>query len=399
MRKDNKGRNLRTGESQEASGQYRYDYKEPITGKRKTKRSWRLLKSDKTPKGKRESLSIREISEKIQSNLAKNVIDSSASVKMLVERYILSLDASYNTKETYSTLINIIKPTGFLNAKVQKIQISDAKALIGSLNVAHNTKTQIKNLLKNIFNLALEDNLILKNPFIFNIRTISKGSTEAIKAVPDHDVETILQYVKEKHKLRYNGFYVLFFTGLRISEMCGLKTCDLKGNILKVERQLQYEKGKGPIECKLKTENGKRAIPLLKNTVKVLKDAIKTRKDKNNPYIFQNNRGKETAKQRWYLAFKKIEKELNLAYPLTPHVARHTFCTNLAKMNMNPKALQMMMGHAKIATTLDYYTNYTEKEVADQFYSLFQETPFQKSVKKMQKDRKKQTDSLNNIEI
>ena len=42
---------------------------------------------------------------------------------------------------------------------------------------------------------------------------------------------------------------------------------------------------------------------------------------------------------------------------ITPHVCRHTFCTNMAKSGMNPKVLQYIMGHGDISVTLDTYTH------------------------------------------
>lgn len=43
--------------------------------------------------------------------------------------------------------------------------------------------------------------------------------------------------------------------------------------------------------------------------------------------------------------------------PITPHVCRHTYCTNMAKSGMNPKALQYLMGHSDISVTLNVYTH------------------------------------------
>ena len=42
---------------------------------------------------------------------------------------------------------------------------------------------------------------------------------------------------------------------------------------------------------------------------------------------------------------------------ITPHVCRHTYCSNMAKSGMNPKTLQYLMGHADIGVTLNTYTH------------------------------------------
>ena len=49
---------------------------------------------------------------------------------------------------------------------------------------------------------------------------------------------------------------------------------------------------------------------------------------------------------------------------VTPHVCRHTFCSNMAKSGMNPKTLQYIMGHSDISVTLNVYThlNYDDAE-------------------------------------
>ncbi len=60
--------------------------------------------------------------------------------------------------------------------------------------------------------------------------------------------------------------------------------------------------------------------------------------------------------------FKHILDKYNSIYKvqlpkITPHVCRHTFCSNMAKSGMNPKTLQYIMGHADISITLDTYTH------------------------------------------
>ena len=53
---------------------------------------------------------------------------------------------------------------------------------------------------------------------------------------------------------------------------------------------------------------------------------------------------------------KKI-KFFFVLYLTHPHVCRHTYCSNMAKSGMNPKALQYLMGHSDISVTLNTYTH------------------------------------------
>lgn len=42
---------------------------------------------------------------------------------------------------------------------------------------------------------------------------------------------------------------------------------------------------------------------------------------------------------------------------ITPHVCRHTYCSNMARSGMNPKTLQYLMGHSDIGVTMNTYTH------------------------------------------
>ena len=54
----------------------------------------------------------------------------------------------------------------------------------------------------------------------------------------------------------------------------------------------------------------------------------------------------------------KYNKTYRVQLPkITPHVCRHTFCSNMAKSGMNPKTLQYIMGHSDISVTLNTYTH------------------------------------------
>ena len=64
----------------------------------------------------------------------------------------------------------------------------------------------------------------------------------------------------------------------------------------------------------------------------------------------------------WEKYFQHIREKYNSIYKvqmpcITPHVCRHTFCSNMAKSGMNPKTLQYIMGHSDIGVTLNTYTH------------------------------------------
>lgn len=64
----------------------------------------------------------------------------------------------------------------------------------------------------------------------------------------------------------------------------------------------------------------------------------------------------------WEKYFQHILQKYNKIYKqelpkITPHVCRHTYCSNMAKSRINPKTLQYLMGHSDISVTLNTYTH------------------------------------------
>ena len=79
-------------------------------------------------------------------------------------------------------------------------------------------------------------------------------------------------------------------------------------------------------------------------------------------FLYYDKDGSITYSLHWDHYFEHIVDKYNSIYKLqmpeiTPHVCRHTYCSNMAKSGMNPKTLQYLMGHADIGTTLNVYTH------------------------------------------
>ena len=55
---------------------------------------------------------------------------------------------------------------------------------------------------------------------------------------------------------------------------------------------------------------------------------------------------------------------------ITPHVCRHTYCSNQAKAGMNPKTLKYLMGHSDIGVTLNTYTHLGLEDAAGELHCM-----------------------------
>lgn len=79
-------------------------------------------------------------------------------------------------------------------------------------------------------------------------------------------------------------------------------------------------------------------------------------------FLFLDRRGKAMVSYQWEKRFQraveKHNKENKRKLPkITPHICRHTYCTNMAKSGISPKTLQYLMGHSSIEVTMNVYTH------------------------------------------
>lgn len=68
---------------------------------------------------------------------------------------------------------------------------------------------------------------------------------------------------------------------------------------------------------------------------------------------------------------------------ITPHVCRHTYCSNMAKSGMNPKTLQYLMGHSDIGVTLNTYTHLGLEDAADELKRMEELSDARKELEKV----------------
>ncbi|MCD8021011.1 MAG: integrase DNA-binding domain-containing protein [Clostridiales bacterium] len=82
IRRDAKGRKLRTGENQRSDGRYEYKYTD-LLGKRRTLYSWRLTKADPLPKGKRECEPLRDQIARVEKDKADGIIPNGGDLTLI----------------------------------------------------------------------------------------------------------------------------------------------------------------------------------------------------------------------------------------------------------------------------------------------------------------------------
>lgn len=380
VRRDNKGRKLLNGESQRKDGMYEYKYLDNA-GKRKSVYSWKLTSSDPLPPGRKACVPLREKEKQIQKDLYEGLRYEGGDITVLelVKKYVdQKRGVRHNTKANYNFVINIIAKEEFWQKRIDKVKLSDAKAWLIKLQDdgrGYSTIHTVRGVVRPAFQMAVDDDLIRKNPFEFQLNTVVVNDSVTREAISRAEERAFLKFVKEdKHFAQYyDGMFILFKTGLRISEFCGLTISDIdfKNNRINVDHQLQRTRDMRYIIEDTKTACGVRMIPMTPEVKECFERIVSSRpKPKVEPmidgrcgFLFLDKNEMPMVALHWEKYFQHVVEKYNRIYrvqlpKITPHVCRHTYCSNMAKAGMNPKTLQYLMGHSDIGVTLNTYTHF-----------------------------------------
>ena len=378
-RRDNRNRVLRYGESQRPDGRYAFKYKDN-DGKFKFVYSWRLDKNDRTPAGKKRELSLREKEKQIEHDLFDHIVSNGGNLTVLelVKKYVsLKTGVRHNTEANYKFVINIIAKEDFGKLRIDKVHLSDAKAWLIKLQKdgrGYSSIHSVRGVVRPAFQMAVDDDLIRKNPFAFELASVIVNDSVTREALTRKQERAFLDFIKEDdyYCKYYDPIYILFHTGLRISEFCGLTIGDIDFQSMRIniDHQLQRKRNMEYVIEATKTEAGTRMVPMTKEVAECFRRILANRKkpkvepmiDGHTGFLFLDKNEMPTVALHWEKYFQHIRDKYNDIYrvqlPLvTPHVCRHTFCSNMAKSGMNPKTLQYIMGHSDISVTLNTYSH------------------------------------------
>lgn len=392
-RRDSKGRILRNGECQRKDGLYQFDYVD-LNGKPKCLYSWKLENTDPLPKGKRKCKSLREKEREVQKDFDDGITPygGQLTVSELAKKYTLQkTGVRASTRAGYKTVLNILEKEDFGAKRIDKVKLSDAKEWLIKLQnkdgKSYSSIHTIRGVLRPAFQVAVDDDLIRKNPFEFQLVSVIVNDSVTREAITHDQKRKFLEFVKnDKHFCKYyDGIYILFHTGMRISEFVGLtvKDIDFKENTVKVDHQLQRTSQMQYIIEEPKTDAGVRTIPMTSEVNECFKRIIKNRqKPKVEPmvdgkigFLYLDKNGMPMVALHWEKYFQHIVEKYNKIYKIqmpkvTPHVCRHTYCSHCASSGMNPKHLQYLMGHSDIGVTLNTYTHVDFDNVKKEVKSL-----------------------------
>lgn len=387
-RKDSKNRVLKEGEYQRPNGTFEY--------------KWR----DK--RGKRHSIyakTLEELREK-EIDVLRDVLDG-----VRADKNNLTINDLYNLWEqlkrglknntfcNYRYMYAQFVAPDFGHSKIADLKRTDVRAFYNMLADERNLKTatidNIHTVLHQVLELGVEDDYLRYNPADNALKELKKAhnnDSEKRRAltIPEQNLfEAFLSGQGQYHRW-HPIFIVMLWTGLRIGEAAGLRWCDidLEEETISVNHTLIYY-SKGKVEgCSFavntpKSEAGKRTIPMLPK----VKEAVLLEKqyqkecgikcnvtvDGYTDFIFINRFGGVQHQGTLNKALRRIIRDCNyqvldagkknaVTLPrFSNHTLRHTFATRMCEARVNIKAIQEILGHADIETTMEIYAEATKE--------------------------------------
>lgn len=394
QRRDSKHRVLWRGESIRADGKYQFKYH--VAGKPKFVYSWRLEPTDKLPRGKKPCLSLRELEKQIGYDLDSQLdpTGKNMTVGELVKRYISTkTGVRSTTKQGYNFVQRLLEQTPFNSKKIGEVKTSDVKIFFIKLQESgrrYSTVKTVRGVLRPAFQMAVDDDVLRKNPFDFQLATVVVNDSVTREAVTRDQMRKFLKFIHDDNVYckYYEVVYILFHTGMRISEFCGLtvRDIDLENRVVNIDHQLQRGSDMRYTVQPTKTNAGTRRLPITEDVAECFQAILE---DRENPrvekmvdgysgFLFLDKNGMPLVAMHWEHRFNHMVARYNEIFRIqlpniTPHVCRHTYCSNMAKSGMNPKTLQYLMGHSEIGVTLNTYTHLGLKDAMDEIRKMEEE--------------------------
>ena len=264
------------------------------------------------------------------------------------------------------------------NISIREFRMIDVQLIVNEAsNDSVTAAINILSVLKQMFNVAYENDLIKKNPA--KSIHIPKPRRRATEAMSRKDKEVLISHITSQHLK--DMVLLMLNTGLRISELLALSfdEVNLEKRYICIRHQLSYQRNEEGEYTFAETKNKKsRIIPLNKKAYEILDRNIK----KRQPELGKKYRGKSAISDELIFvshfgdAYNRsgfsssleycIKKAKKSGYEfdcprLSAHIFRHTFATRCLEAGMTPNTVSSLLGHGTIRMTLSYVHNSTEK--------------------------------------
>ena len=286
-------------------------------------------------------------------------MEISATISSFLTYVKVEKGLSSNTVSAYRR--DLIKFDVFAHKRKLSLQAVSRDDLVDFLASLYRLKLESRTVarhlvtLRNFFRFAQIQELITTDP------SINLESPKIRRSLPGYlrleEVERLLEQPDSTTALGLRDramLEVLYSTGLRVSELIGLRVSDLDSKV-------------GCVRCIGKGDK-ERIVPVGRKALLMVEKYLRDARPKllgklrGSPTLFVNRRGVSLSRVGVWKIFSGYGKRAGLRVSLTPHMLRHSLATHLLERGADLRSVQLMLGHADISTT-QIYTHVVEERL------------------------------------
>ena len=261
-----------------------------------------------------------------EKGLSKNTLQA---YRRDVESFIRYLQGRAATEDDFLGFLRLVKDKGLASSSICRFLVS----------------------LKVFFRFLKKEGWLLKDP------TIHLDSPKLWQLIPEVlTVQEVTRLLAQPHPESLIGardkaiLEVLYASGLRVSELCGLNIQDVGDEAIRV-------RGKGSKE---------RIVPIALSALKSIDYYIGKFREDQQEALFLGVKGKRIDRITVWLRVKLYGKKAGILKEISPHTLRHSFATHLLENGADLRVIQELLGHSHIGTT-DRYTHISHKHLHEAF--------------------------------
>ena len=274
----------------------------------------------------------------------------------LIEDFITTIRVekglSNNTIQSYRSDLNIL--CEFLGENEKSLLTTERDDLVGLLTRLKDqgrsdaSIARLMSSIRGIFKFALTEKLMKRDPTAY--MSTRKAWQTLPRFLTQEEVDKLLEQpdLNDDVGIRDRAMIeLLYATGLRVSELVGLRLPDVE---LEAGSLICFGKG-----------SKQRRIPIGRSSIHFLKNYFSARKrmlrGNRSDLLFIEPNGNPITRQKFWKIITRYGESAGLGH-VTPHMLRHSFATVLIENGADLRSVQMMLGHSNINTT-QVYTHVT----------------------------------------
>lgn len=322
-----------------------------------------------------------EVKEKLKMNNIQSKITpvdyNETTLDVIANKWLndVKMYRKHSTYVKYANIYNNHIKKYFVNKTSDSITLNDCVALIKSeylntqnINLSKSTIYSIQNVLNQICKSG-KISIQVTNKDILALEQAELSSQPSAVFTMDEQNKIMSYLLKDIDNYKL-GIFICMLTGLRLGEICALKTSDidLQKRTLSVNSTVQRISVENQVHktelmiSEPKTKSSKRVIPICDLLYKVLCEHMSS-----GTFVISGNNVMEPRTYQYY--FKRMQLSLAIQ-PTNFHTLRHTFATNCIENGMDAKCLSEILGHSDVKITLNKYVHPSYEQKLKQINAL-----------------------------